>query len=281
MVSCDLWDRARAEQVSRNGVVYQKSLRDTGRFQEYLPDYQELLDALSQRYDMPYRLRFEEEFMDNPEIPGVLQDIIRNRSMLGPKLAPSTGAIAVRAACPDCGLVDKYGAKNNYAEDGTSVSFECPDHGRFSFSTLRDVQQFQFNCQTYNLVMGLFYERVPFNYIEICGSDYAGFWQEQLLLRFLSNPILIVYTPLIVDWSGLKVSKSLYLQDTAYDYLRRAGQEYLLNYRILRSTGKNISLLWDEVERWVDEPYRLFRAYSLHYLHLLFEEEEVSLGTIH
>lgn len=35
----------------------------------------------------------------------------------------------------------------------------------------------------------------------------------------------------------------LYLQDTAYDYQRRAGQEYLLSYRVLRSTDKDITLL--------------------------------------
>jgi hypothetical protein len=112
--------------------------------------------------------------------------------------------------------------------------------------------------------MGLFYEQVDYGGIEICGSDYAGFWQEQLLWRFLSKPAIVVYTPLISDWSGSKVSKSLYLQSTAYDYLRQAGLEYLLSYDILRLEGRNLNVLWREIEKWVDEPYRLFRGYGLH-----------------
>lgn len=189
---------------------------------------------------------------------------------------------------PECGLVDKHGVKNIYHQEGgggggggSTVSFECPQHGRFTYSTETDAHKFQFNCQLFNLVLGLYYERVSYNYIEICGSDYAGFWQEQLLWRFLSKPILIVYTPLISDWSGSKVSKSLYLQQTVYEYLKKAGQEYLLSYRVLRQEGRDLAVLWREIEHWVDEPYRSFRGYSLHYLHLLFGKKRISLGINH
>ncbi|KAF0314911.1 hypothetical protein GQ607_017855 [Colletotrichum asianum] len=205
-ITCDLWDRAKGEQYTINNTVYQRGLRDTGRFQ-----------------------KMEEEFLSNKEIPSVLRDIILKRDFFGKYLAPERNSLAIRAACPKCGLVDKYGTKNVYADDGLSVSFECPDHGRFSYSTQTDANRFQFNCQLFNLVLALFYERVPYNYIETCGSDYAGFWQEQLMWRFLSKPTIIVYTPLISDWSGSKVSKSLYLQNTAYDYLFNAeffGQKW-------------------------------------------------------
>ncbi|RSL57327.1 hypothetical protein CEP53_006525 [Fusarium sp. AF-6] len=280
-VTCDLWDRAKGEQYTIDGVVYQRSLRDKGTFQRYLPHYVEILSTLSERYRVPHHLRMEEEFLSNREIPSVLRDLILNREFYGRYLAPGRAALAIRAGCPTCGLVEKYGTKNIYAEDGSSVSFECPTHGRFSFSTQTECNQFQFNCQLFNLVLGLFYERVSYNWIEICGSDYAGFWQEQLLWRFLSKPITIVYTPLISDWSGSKISKSLYLQETAYHYLREAGQEYLLNYEVCRKEGKDLNTLWGEIELWVDEPFRLFRGYSIHYLHLLFEGRSINLGTIH
>ena len=74
----------------------------------------------------------------------------------------------------------------------------------------------------------------------------------------MTKPAIIVYTSLIADWSGSKVSKSLYLQKTAYDYLIKAKQEYLLNYQTLRREGRDLTVLWKEVELWVDEPYRLF-----------------------
>lgn len=280
-VRCDLWDQAKGEEHEIEGIKYQRSLRDTGRLQQYLPEYIHILDLLAKEYAIKYYVRFEKEFLQQPGISGVLQEIIKSRVELGKYLMPSTGVLALRAPCPTCGLVDKYGVNNIYSEQCTSISFKCPNHGRFVYSTETDAHRIQFNCQLFNLVMGLFYEQADYGWIEICGSDYAGFWQEQLLWRFLSKPVIIVYTPLISDWSGYKVSKSLYLQKTAYDYLRQAGQEYLLSYHVLRREGRDLNPLWQEIERWVDEPYRLFQGYSLHYLHLLFEGYKLHLGIIH
>ncbi|KAJ8119425.1 hypothetical protein ONZ43_g3616 [Nemania bipapillata] len=251
-ITCDLWDRANGGQTTIDGVVYQRTLRDVGKFQRFLPDYVEILRILGDTYHVNYRLRLEEEFLSNSEIPGVVRDIILKRDYYAKYLAPEKGFLAIRSACPQCGLIEKYGTKNMYAEDGSSVSFECPIHGRFSYNIHTQANQLHFNCQLFNLVLGLFYERVPYNYIEICGGDYAGFWQEQLMWRFLSRPIIIVYTPLISDWSSCKISKSMYLQKAGYDYLCRAGQEYLLNYDVFRKQGKNISVLWKEIEIWVD-----------------------------
>jgi predicted RNA-binding Zn-ribbon protein involved in translation (DUF1610 family) len=88
----------------------------------------------------------EEELMSNPGMPGVLRDIISKRDFYGKFLAPETGALAIRAACPNCGLVEKYGTKNLYEDNGSTVTFECPSHGKFTYSTQADSNQFQFNC---------------------------------------------------------------------------------------------------------------------------------------
>lgn len=281
VVMCDLWNRAKGEEMTVDGVVYQRGLHDTGKLQTYLHGYERLLKDLSERYGVRYKVRLEEEFLSMDGIPQVLQKVIRDRESLAKHLAPSTGSLAIRAGCPHCELVDKYGVNNRYSADGLEVSFHCRVHGRFSYSTQKDPQRFLFNCQLFNLILGYFYENAPYNWIEICGSDYAGFWQEQLLWRFLSKPAIIVYTHLVSDWLGNKVFKSLYQQKTAYDYLVKADQEYLLSYEVLGREGKDISLLWREIELWVDQPYRLFRDYTLHYLHLLFQQEKVLLGTIH
>ncbi|KAF9765897.1 hypothetical protein IL306_001742 [Fusarium sp. DS 682] len=275
------WDCAKGEQMTIDGIIYQKSLRDKEKFQKHLLGYVQILSDLASKYRVHHRIRMEEEFMSNPEIPGVLRDIIMKRDSYGKALAPETGSLAIRASCPECGLVEKYGTQNLYADDGSAVTFPCPTHGQFTCNTQTESNRFQFNCQPSNPAPGPFYERTPYNWIEICGSDYAGFWQEQLLWRFLSKPAIIVYTPLISDWSGSKVSKSLYLQDTAYQYLCESGQEYLLNYEVCRRENKDLNILWKEIELWVDEPYRLFRGYSIYYLHLLFEGQAIGLGTIH
>jgi hypothetical protein len=281
MVVCDLWDRAKGYQEIINGCVYQRSLCDTGRFQEFFSDYKEILSVLSRRYEIDYKIRLEEEFLMSEGMSDIVQSIIQERECLGKVLAPTGGALAIRAACPECGLVDKYGVNNRYSPDGTSVSFECPQHGRFARSIKAEPHKFQFNCQLFNLVLARYYQTVPYNYIEICGSDYAGFWQEQFLWRFLERPILIVYTPLIADWSGSKLSKSQYLREGAYEYLKQAGQEYLLSYQVFKAEKRNISVLWQEIEDWVDRPYKLFRAYTLHYLHLVFEKKRILLGITH
>lgn len=193
---------------------------------------------LSRRYEIDYKIRLEEEFLMSEGMSDIVKSIIQERGSLGKVLAPNEGSLAIRAACPECGLVDKYGVNNRYSSDGTSVSFECPQHGRFTRSTTTETHKFQFNCQLFNLVLGRYYETVSYNYIEIRGSDYAGFWQEQFRWRFLKRPILIVYTPLIADWSGSKLSKSQYLREGAYEYLKRAGQEYLLRYRVFKAEKK-------------------------------------------
>ena len=42
-VVCDLWDRAKGEQMTIEGLIYQRSLRDTGKFQQHVSDYHDLL----------------------------------------------------------------------------------------------------------------------------------------------------------------------------------------------------------------------------------------------
>lgn len=129
MVRCDLWDRAKGEQYEIGGIKYQRSLRDTGRFQQYLPDYTHILQWLANKYAIEYRLRFEEEFLQQQGMPAVLQKIVKDRSILGKYLMPSTGFLALRASCPTCGLVDKYGVNNLYSDDSTCISFQYPHHG--------------------------------------------------------------------------------------------------------------------------------------------------------
>jgi hypothetical protein len=170
IVRYDLWDQVKGEQYEINDAKYQRSLRDTGGFQRYLPEHRHILQLLADEYAVEYRLRLEEEFLRQPELSRVIRGVIKNRSTLGKYLMPSTGTLALRASCPTCGLVDKYGANNVYAEDGSSVSFQCPHHGRFSYDMRTETHRVQFNCQLFNLVMGLFYEQVDYGWIEICGA---------------------------------------------------------------------------------------------------------------
>jgi len=135
-----------------------------------------------------------------------------------------------------------------------------------------------------NLIRAMIYlkdnenPRLDHEWLRVTGSDYSGFYQEQLLYRcvsILGHDIyklpLIIYTPLIIDWSGAKLSKTLYVKENAYNYL----PNYLLNYKVFikRFGIKGIEKLQLETENWLEKPYKLFRNYSVYYFMELFENE--------
>lgn len=110
------------------------------------------------------------------------------------------------------------------------------------------------------------------------GSDYAGFYQEQLLYKASShldvkahNLPTLLYAPLITDWSGAKLSKSLYVKEGAYKYL----PEYVINYEQLINTfgDSGLKMIFLETESWIKEPFKLFRTYSVYYFINLLESE--------
>jgi hypothetical protein len=96
-----------------------------------------------------------------------------------------------------------------------------------------------------------------------------GFYQEQLTWRLLEHPALapiIFYAPLILDWSEAKLSKSLYIKQGGYNYLVETGRRYLLDADAFLETTGGIEALFEEVQDWVNHPYKLFRNYTLEYL---------------
>ncbi|KAJ6494716.1 hypothetical protein C8R47DRAFT_379829 [Mycena vitilis] len=279
-----LLDNAKSEEFKIDGLVYQKGLRATGKLFDNLQDYYEVLEILKARFNVDFKVRMEEEFLSEDRMPAVMRRIISQRGEIGKVLSPSSGILAPRSPCPheDCGLVDKYGIHNEYDEEHDNVHFHCPRHGKFSVSLATDCHHLQFNSQHFSLVFPRFYEDSPAGYIQISGSDYAGFWQEQMIWRHLAKPIIIVYCPLILDWSGNKLSKSIYLQQGGYQYLLDAKLGYMLSYKTFKEEGRDMNVLMDEVALWVDEPFRLFRGYSVHYLHLLFDHKhKIHLGAMH
>jgi hypothetical protein len=115
------------------------------------------------------------------------------------------------------------------------------------------------------------------HHIRVTGADYAGTYQEALLYRPLAEWSAstvasvrgrtphILYAPLVVDWSGAKLSKSLYVRAGGYAGMRMLGMEGLLSYRVLRGTVGEVGLrrVWEEVGRWVADPRRVFRCFSV------------------
>jgi hypothetical protein len=141
----------------------------------------------------------------------------------------------------------------------------------------------EFNTPLRNILRAKVFARDPdASWFHVPGADYAGYYQEQLLWRHIApeEALLIFYTPLIVDWSGAKLSKSLYVRSGAYQYLKDMEMDYLVSYKAFKEQGKDLGVIFDEVRDWVEHPYSLFRSYSVAYVDSLFKGDKPLQGQI-
>ncbi|KAJ8515417.1 hypothetical protein ONZ45_g7143 [Pleurotus djamor] len=306
-VSFDLVDTAPDSKhtVIEDGVAYQRSHRDTDAMSSFLPDYYELLGELSKytNDEVSFGVTRQADLLRSRHILPVLEAILRDEVRLGRELSPETERIALRAACPvdGCGIAEKHGRLNTYefpADSPPVVTFHCYKHGPHSYRlTSTDIEKFEFNTPLRNLVRGLvnMLDTIESEnaderryHLRVTGSDYAGTYQEQLYFRqvaYLMDKILpvsqrgdralpmtvFVYAPVIVDWSGGKLSKSLYVKEGAYDYLVAQKLDYLLSYARMKEMGKDVKVLFKEVDDWVNDPRKLYRPYTVEYISRLFE----------
>ncbi|EGE86525.1 hypothetical protein RJZ56_007569 [Blastomyces dermatitidis] len=258
-----------------NGVLYQRSLRWRGVDKTYLCQFNEILKAFSRVSGVAYTVRMQADILSSSTALENLREIISQHCQLGALFSPKNGCIGARAACPNhaWGLADKAGIRNRYLED--CIEFHCPTHGNFALS-LRDPQQtakLELNTPMRNLLRNqLFCSDPAAHWIQVIGADYAGFYQEQLLWRPLATtsagkPPIILYSPAILDWSGAKLSKSLYVERDAYKYLSNTHLRYMLSYDLLAASEFTLEIVYHVCSDWIDQPHKLFRAYSIYYLH--------------
>ena len=272
-------DTAPSETKIIEGTEYQISLRKSKEADIYLDDYLELFGYLSSQTKIPYVIRRQAEFNAQENVPIIVKKIIAQRDEIAQIVDPEGRRLKIRVACQDCGLADKEGVHNKFDDD--FIESYCPEHGWFRTSVDEDSRKLEYNTPLRNLVRALVYAEdnansdIPFEWLRITGSDYAGFYQEQLLYRcsallgYQAHKLpKIVYAPLIIDWSGAKLSKSLYVREGAYQYL----PPYLVNYHEFKTRlGKGgIEKLFQETSLWLKEPYRLFRNYSVYYFMEMF-----------
>lgn len=272
-------DTAPFESREIEGIKYQISLRTSKISDKFIIQYEELLATLSNLSGISYKLRGQAEFNKHIAIPSILQKIANNKDMIGSILDPKKEKLMIRVACKHCGLADKHAIKTIIVHDG--IKSFCPEHGWFE-SKFTNSDKFEYNTPLRNLIRTLVYSEdnsnpeINYEWLRVTGSDYAGFYQEQLLykptslLGYSANDLpIIFYSPLVTDWSGAKLSKSLYVKNEAYKYL----PNYVVNYESFKEKfgTKGIETMYSEVLSWLVKPYKLFRNYSVYYFMELFE----------
>ena len=96
------------------------------------------------------------------------------------------------------------------------IKFYCPRHGEYcvDVSDIGAVAKLEFNTPLRNLLRAVVFSSDEISdWVRVTGFDYAGYYQEQMLLRNIADSPIIIYAPLILDWSRLKISKSLYVRE--------------------------------------------------------------------
>jgi hypothetical protein len=275
LISLDMVDTAPSEKVNIDGIIYQKSQRHTKEMDNYMEDFEVIMASLNKYLGVRYRTRTQAEFLNDPAVVVALRKILDQRHELERPLAPESRCLGIRLTCPvdECGLADKHGLRNRY--EGTMIKFYCPRHGEYSVDTsdIEEVPRLEFNTPLRNILPSLIFANDEISdWVRVTGTDYAGYYQEQLLWRHIpDSPAIIIYAPLVLDWSGVKISKSLYVCEGGYDYLRLQGLEYCLSFKRFQEEQKDLHVLFNEVNSWVDNPSKSFRSYSHEYIHGIFE----------
>lgn len=283
IIMYEIIDTAPSQEFYINNIKYQKSLKETAELDNNMEEYIEIMDYLKHRSTIDYEIRYQSEFNSQKEIKEILKLILENRSFLEKQLDPKYNKLRIRMACPKCGWTDKNSINNQYRKN--NILFYCPEHGEYTIDISKETDRLEYNFPLRNLIRGICYSKINHNdnydyqIIRITGSDYAGFYQEEM--RYKTASVLgikahelpiIIYAPLVTDWSGAKISKSLYVKKDAYDYLPKA----FVNYDGLKKEYgyKGLDILYSIIESWVNNPSMLFRSYTIYYFIKEFEKYE-------
>jgi hypothetical protein len=270
-----------------SGEVYFTSLKDSylngvSESERNLTYYKEFLSQISNKSQVPYKIRDYESYISEPRTRQSLLKLLDNREVLSLNLNPKDHRLRIRPKCPHCNLSQKSASDTRYERNltGYVIYSRCPIHGSFSVDLNERNSDFvDINSQLRDLLKGVYLnsERKETRTLGfmVDGGDWSGNWEklihsESLSLLGLSCDTPRYFCPVITDWSGAKLSKSLYVDGDAYSYLSKA----FLNYRefIHHFGNRGIELLWTEVYSWVVEPKKFFRNYSIEYIQELVNE---------
>lgn len=237
----------------------------------------EILNNLKLFSLVDYEIRSYREFQAEEIVRESIIKIFNDYNYFAELLNPNDKKLHIRIPCSICGSIDKSYTNTTFKITKDYVSFEsiCPIHGVTKSLISKESKDYMdINTQLRDLVKGALYNsysNTDILPIMFDGNDWSGVWNHRIhcngLMRLGYNDLPIrVFAPLITDWSGAKFSKSLYVVDGTYDYLKESGLDNYVNFININGFEK-LKLLWDEVYSWLDEPKKFFRNYSIDYLY--------------
>lgn len=279
----DALENAPAEEVTIGGDVYTRTvgdLIDTGRLDraERLSGFERLLAWARDESGIAYEFRPYAVYQGLRPVRECLHQIAARQDDFAPIVAPRDRIIRIRPRCPECRLMQKSARdlRITALSGAVRLGSRCPEHGAYSEIVHVDGGGwYDANTPVRSIQKGyqLAAERNLYDAcaVSVDGADWGGAWHAAVLAPALAQlgipprqwPVS-VFTPLVTDRTGGKLSKTLYVTRGTYADL----PEFFLNLDVLLDQyGEQIlQLIWDEVTRWAREPRRLHRTYSIDYL---------------
>ncbi len=280
----DQLENAPAKQINLDGKKYSLQLSQVFNDgysidEKNMVSYYKLLDDLSALSGVRYFVRTYSMLQANKVFRKSLLTILNKKDKFSELLSPSDYLLKVRFPCPKCGFSEKSSKTLDisFVSDEKAVLFaSCAKHGQYSIVlTPNNDTYIDTNTSIRSVLKAVVayyeYEENKTVSFMINGSDWAGMWLQRIYIDALAElgyhgkgiP-LHIFTPLIVDWSGAKLSKSIYVNTDSYKYLS-AG---FMDYDLLKNNYRNnvTKILWKEVLKWIQTPELFFRNYSIDYL---------------
>lgn len=287
-VQFDELENSPAETMEYEGEIYYKDQRHSlcnGETKESInmKSFKEILKKISSLANVSYTIRSYNTFQSNKYVRKALINIINEKDYFKKLLFPSSYDLHIRTICPICGLgkksIKELQEKHNESE--IILKGVCPIHGLYEIKVTEENEEYvDINTQFRDLTKGvaMLEEDKKNNTLTIMldGGDWSGIWAQRMhteglvKLGYTDFPIRF-FAPVILDWSGAKFSKSLYLKSDAYKDINSA----FINYdNFINCYGEEgINKLWKEVKSWIEEPPKFFRNYSVDYFQMIMEKK--------
>lgn len=294
-IKVELLESVTGEEKIINGHKYYKNLdnviTEEGKTikDKYLPYFKEILEKLKKLDNIDYEILFFYDYQKNLLVKKSLIKVMNNYDKLKYTLDPKNGEIRLRFPCPICGLTEKHLLNTkikDIEENSLLMESICPEHGKYNITIdEHSVDKFDMNVPLRYLVKILFLaETDKINdslSIIVDGGDWSGMWplrvyMEPLIKLKEENVPSIIYTPTILDWSGSKLSKRMYVGNEAYrEYLK----EGLINYAEFYNQYGEIGFqrLYKEINSWIREPKKFIRDYTIEYIDTILNDEKINI----
>lgn len=237
---------------------------------------------------MEYEILFFYEYQKDPLVRKSLIEVINQYDLLNKILDPKKGQIRLRFSCPVCGLTEKHLVNTQIDEiskEHLKMSSKCPVHGEHILLITEDNEEkFDMNVPLRYLVKILYLlkcdKRDDSLNVIVDGGDWSGMWplriyMESLLKMGYREAPSVIYTPTILDWSGSKLSKRMYVGNNAYrEYLK----EGLINYSEFENQYgiEGFDRLYNEINEWVLNPVLFIRDYTIEYMDAVLQCEKIN-----